>query len=242
MKILPWKTGGQKNPREFRTPGDFAVTAIGLRQNFPRVRGEVPRDKDCGGFHDSIVSKRRELSKWHSQLAGYGFTNAHGPEVRFENALARSDVAVEMEEPSVPVANAEGRGLGFSDLRNERLAPNALGIGNPKEFPKRDEVVASPSEIRTLEYVGVRHPLPRDSNVRIQFVRDGESHYGEQWRIFEFSTRGIRMVDVSSARAKRSAGMLVPIKKIERERKWRNVGIFTFGTLCRIQEKLAFAR
>lgn len=50
------------------------------------------------------------------------------------------------------------------------------------------------------------------------------------------------MVDVSPARAEGRAGVLVPIEEIERERKGRNVGIFAFGTFCRVQEKLAFAR
>lgn len=167
---------------------------------------------------------------------------ANGPEIGFENPFARSDVAVEMEEPSASVANPHRSGGGFSNFRDERLATNALGVGDSEEFPKRDEIVAASSEIRTLEHMGVRHSFLRLSNEGIHFVRDGESHCRERGRIFKFPTRGIGMVDIASARPQRRPGMLVPIEKIERERKRWNPGIFTLRTFGRLHEKLAFAR
>lgn len=168
--------------------------------------------------------------------------NAHGPEVRLENALDSSDVAVEMEETARTIANSQRSGFRSSNLRDERFAPGAFVIGNSQEFPKRDEVVALSFEIRSFEHVGIRHPLPRNSDERIHFVRDGESHGGERRRIFEFPARGIGMVDIPSARPQWSARVLVPIEKIERERKRRNVGIFTFGAFYGLHEKPTFSR
>lgn len=147
-----------------------------------------------------------------------------------------------MEKPPPAIANSQLCGTGFSNLRNERFSFGFFAIGNAEQFPKRDEVIARSSKIGATENARVRHPLPRPPDGRGNLVGDRESYRGERRRIFEFPARGIGMVDIAPARSQGRAGMFVPVKEIERERKWRNVGILTFRTFGRAHEKLAFAR
>lgn len=168
--------------------------------------------------------------------------NVHGPQIGLEDFSVRADVTVEMEKPPLAIANPHRSCGRLSNFRNVRLAPSTLGIGNSKQFPKRDEVIARSSEIRPIEHLRVRHPLPRPSDGRGSLVGDRESDCGERGRIFEFPACGIGMVDIASAGADRGTGVFVPIEKIKRERKCRNSRILAFRTFGRAHEKLAFAR
>lgn len=168
--------------------------------------------------------------------------NFHRPEIGLKNPFVRSDVAIEMEKPPPAIANSQLCRTGFSNLRDERFSFGFFAIGNSKQFPERDEVVARSSEIGAEKNARVRHPLPRPPDGRGSLVGNRESYRGERGRIFEFPARGIRMVDIAPARSQGRAGVFVPIEKIKRERKCRNSRILTFRTFGRAHEKLAFAR
>lgn len=141
-----------------------------------------------------------------------------------------------VEEPSARIAKSKFRRFGNAYPGNEAPSPQRFALGNPKEFPCREKVVAGSAEIFSGKHERIRKIFGGSGNRRRHLVRDDERHDFETWGIFEFSGGGIGMVDIAVARSKRASGMLVPVEKIERVRKGIGISGF-FGRTPRSRKK-----
>lgn len=120
--------------------------------------------------------------------------------------------AVEMEQASAPVTNAESRRLRFPRFADERFPSRAFFVRDPEKLPKRQEVVGFSAVRGATENVRVR----RGAVPAVEAVGYDEGYNFQSRRIEEFPARGFRMVDIRSARSERRARMLVPIEEVHR--------------------------
>lgn len=145
-----------------------------------------------------------------------------------------------MDEPSARIAKSEFRRLGNAHPGNEAPSPQRFALGNPKEFPCREKVVAGSAEIFGRKHERIRKIFGGGGDRRRHLVRDDERHDFETGGIFEFSRGGIGMVDVAVTRSKRAPGMLVPVEKIERVGKGIGVSGLFGGTLGSRKKERSF--